>query len=100
MLKARCVTGRPVSEGMMLKILAAVGVNRHLTGDCWGSCGAHRMCDHDSGLCVPQPCGGECRYDEICEHERCVRRPTEQPWLRTEVDGGNTIPADDGGLDP
>jgi hypothetical protein len=76
--------------------VAAVGVNRHLTGDCWGSCGAHRMCDHDSGLCVPQPCGGECRYDEICQHERCVLRPTERPSFSTDVDGGAN-PDDDGG---
>jgi hypothetical protein len=76
--------------------VAAVGVNRRVTGDCWGSCGAHRMCDRDSGLCVPQPCGGECRYDEICQHERCVLRPTERPALSTDVDAGTNADDDSG----
>ena len=79
--------------------MAAVGVNRSLTGDCWGSCGAHRMCDRDSGMCVPQPCGGECRYDEICEHDRCVLRRTEQA-RRTDFDGGEASDEDAGELGP
>src|SRR5689334_21218162 len=74
----------PAAAVMGATGVAAVGVNRSITGDCWGSCGAHRMCDHDSGMCVAQPCGGECRYDEACENEKCVFRRREQPVVNTD----------------
>jgi len=67
--------------------VAAVGVNRSLTGDCWGWCGAGSVCDRDSGLCVRQPCGGNCRYDEACENDTCVLRRREQPVPPADVDG-------------
>jgi hypothetical protein len=57
--------------------VAAVSANRAVTGDCWGSCHSGNVCERDSGLCVPRPCGGECRYDETCEMGRCVQKRRE-----------------------
>jgi hypothetical protein len=67
--------------------VAAAGVNRSVTGDCWGSCQGHTMCERDSGLCVPIPCGGECRYDEACVDGRCAPRRREQPGSPIDADG-------------
>ena len=71
--------------------VAAVGVNRSLTGDCWGWCHAGSVCDRDSGLCVRQPCGGECQYDELCENGRCVLRRRERTASVPDTDGATSL---------
>jgi hypothetical protein len=73
--------------------VAAVAVNRSVTGDCWGNCLGKTMCERDSGLCIPRPCGDECRYDEVCVNDRCVMRRREQPGAMTD-DGGVSEPGD------
>jgi hypothetical protein len=82
-LTAACVLGGvgPVVGSTVLagSSVAAVGMHRQVTGDCWGACQIGTMCDRDSGLCVPKPCNNECRYDEKCESGRCVRRSREAP---------------------
>ena len=69
--------------------VAAVAVNRKVTGDCWGNCLGKTTCDRDSGLCIPRPCGDECRYDEVCVNERCVFRPREQPGSAIDADSAD-----------
>jgi len=76
--------------------VAAVGVNRSITGECWGAC-VGGICDRDSGMCVPRPCRGECRYDEVCENDKCVLRRREQPAFAAEPDGSTPLQDDDGG---
>ena len=68
--------------------VAAAGANRKVTGDCWGSCRAGAVCNKDSGMCEMPACGGNCRYDEVCEMERCVLKRREAV-SRTAVDGGD-----------
>jgi hypothetical protein len=63
--------------------VAAAGVNRAVTKDCWGQCLHGLVCDRASGLCVKRPpCGGACPADETCDDtgaaERCVRK--EGSW--------------------
>ena len=57
--------------------VAAAGVNRAATGDCWAQCRNGMMCDRDSGTCVAVPCGGACPADWRCERlgnrEQCVQ---------------------------
>lgn len=74
--------------------VAAVGVNRSITGECWGAC-VGGICDRDSGMCVPRPCRGECRYDEVCENDKCVFRRREQPVPAPDLDGGASTEDDD-----
>jgi hypothetical protein len=76
----------PAAAVMGASGVAAVGVNRSVTGDCWGSCSAHWMCNRDSGMCVRKPCGGECRVDEVCENDQCVVRRREQPGIALDFD--------------
>ncbi|HMI88136.1 MAG TPA: hypothetical protein VK550_28825 [Polyangiaceae bacterium] len=90
----------PAAAVMGASGVAAVGVNRSRTGDCWGSCSAHHVCDRDSGMCVAQACGGDCRIDEVCEHERCVLRRREQPGVAPDIDGSAVSPDEDGGVSP
>jgi hypothetical protein len=78
--------------------VAAVGANRAATGDCWGNCvPGHTICDRKSGMCKARPCRGECRYDEVCQDDKCVRRQREQPSTAIDTDGGD---ADGGELSP
>jgi hypothetical protein len=85
----------PAAAVMGASGVAAVGVNRSVTGDCWGSCSAHHRCDRDSGMCVRQPCGGECRINEACENDKCVLRRREQPVPVYDDDGGPGVPRAD-----
>ena len=87
----------PAAAVMGATGVAAVGVNRSMTGDCWGSCYAPQVCERDSGLCVRRPCDGECRIDEMCENERCVLRRREQSASANDGDGGTTPEHDDSG---
>jgi hypothetical protein len=73
--------------------VVATGINRSVTGDCWGNCLGKTMCERDSGLCIPRPCGDECRYDEVCVNDRCVLRHREQPGAMID-DGGDSEPSD------
>jgi hypothetical protein len=78
--------------------VAAVGVNRSITGGCWGACQVHWRCERDSGLCVPPPCRDECHFDEVCENDRCILRHREQPGAANDdIDGGPTPLETDGG---
>ncbi|HEX7600518.1 MAG TPA: hypothetical protein VF316_02890 [Polyangiaceae bacterium] len=63
--------------------VAAAGVNRAVTKDCWGQCLGGLVCDRESGVCVKRPpCGGVCKDDETCDDtgatERGVRK--EGSW--------------------
>ena len=98
MLTASCVligvAPYPAAAVMAGTGVAAVGVNRAVTGDCWGNCLGKTTCERDSGLCIPRPCGDECRYDEVCENDRCVFRQREQPGAAIDADAGS--PQSDG----
>lgn len=89
--------------------VAAAGVNRAVTGECWASCAPGQACDRARGVCVPIPCGGKCPPDERCvesaQGERCERRvaesavpeevePAEGEWAEPASDG--VAPADAG----
>jgi hypothetical protein len=41
-------------------------------------------------MCKARPCRGECRYDEVCQDDKCVRRQREQPSTAIDTDGGDT----------
>jgi hypothetical protein len=59
------------AAGATAVAVAATGVHRALTGDCWGRCSPGYACNHESGLCVP----GEC--DPICPAgSSCTVTPT------------------------
>jgi hypothetical protein len=45
-------------------------------GGCYGICGSGLQCNHETGMCDPIPCRGQCPSDEVCEvthkGEHCV----------------------------
>ena len=46
--------------------VAAVGVNRQATGDCWARCSKGYACDPESGTCVAGECAPECVPPSRC----------------------------------
>lgn len=48
-------------------VVAATGVRRASTGDCWASCSRGYVCARDQGLCVPGECSPSCAADEVCQ---------------------------------
>ena len=66
--------------------VAAAGANRAITGECWGAC-VGGLCDRDSGVCIARPCGGECRYDEVCKDGQCILRRREEPPVANDDAG-------------
>ena len=48
-------------------LVAAVGVHRARTGDCWGHCGPGLACDAKSGLCLSGQCEPACGNGETCQ---------------------------------
>lgn len=51
--------------------VAAVGLNRAVTGDCWGRCQAGYLCNQESGLCERGECMPPCATGS-----HCTRGPT------------------------
>lgn len=47
-------------------MVAATGVNRALTGECWAACTPGHVCDHESGLCVAGECSPTCPETQTC----------------------------------
>lgn len=47
-------------------MVAATGVNRSLTGECWAACTPGYVCDHESGLCVRGECSPACPDTQTC----------------------------------
>lgn len=47
-------------------MVAATGVNRALTRECWAACTPGYVCDHESGLCVRGECSPECPETQTC----------------------------------
>lgn len=47
-------------------MVAATGVNRALTGECWAACTPGYVCDHESGLCVRGECSPACPDTQTC----------------------------------
>ena len=45
--------------------VGAAVVNRKLTGDCYASCPAGYVCNHDTGVCDRRSC--TCPADQVCE---------------------------------
>jgi hypothetical protein len=66
--------------------VGAVALHREVTGECWGACQVHWICNRDSGLCEPPPCGGECRIDEVCQQNRCIHPQKEEPVAGMIID--------------
>ena len=87
----------PAAAAMAATGVAAVGVNRSITGDCWGACVGRTTCERDSGLCVPRACGDECRIDEVCENDKCILRRREQPSFAATPDASPPPEDGDGG---
>lgn len=56
--------------------VAAAGINRAVTGECWATCPTGMRCDKAAGTCVALPCGGRCPADAHCAviegKETCV----------------------------
>jgi len=50
--------------------VAAVGLNRALTGGCWGQCRAGYLCNHGSGLCERGECAPPCATGSHCARAR------------------------------
>jgi hypothetical protein len=47
--------------------VAATGVNRAVTGDCWSQCPRGSQCNHETGVCERLPCSSSCPADLTCE---------------------------------
>jgi len=47
--------------------IGAVGVNRAVTGDCWGRCQKGYLCNQGSGLCERGECTPPCAVGSHCE---------------------------------
>lgn len=47
-------------------MIAATGVNRKLTGECWAACTPGYVCDYDSGMCVEGECRPPCPETQAC----------------------------------
>ena len=52
-----------VATGAMI---AAVGINRAITDDCWGRCSAGYLCNEESGLCELGECLPGCEVGYHC----------------------------------
>jgi hypothetical protein len=46
--------------------VAAVGVNRAVTGDCWAQCSPGYLCNEKSGLCERGECYPDCEVGSHC----------------------------------
>jgi len=57
--EVKAVTGAAV-------MIAATGVNRKLTGECWAACTPGYVCDHESGMCVVGECRPSCPETQAC----------------------------------
>jgi len=57
--EVKAVTGAAV-------LIAATGVNRELTGECWAACTPGYVCDHESGMCVEGECRPACPETQAC----------------------------------
>ncbi len=57
-------------------MLAATGINRAITKECWAACSPGYVCDHESGLCVPGECSPSCADTQVCtlvkQHLTCL----------------------------
>ena len=58
--------------------VAAVGVNRAITNDCWARCSTGYLCNEESGLCEPGECLPGCEVGSHCVRDvrgmtYCVR---------------------------
>lgn len=47
-------------------MVAATGVNRALTKECWAACTPGYVCNHESGLCEPGECQPSCQETQVC----------------------------------
>ena len=75
-------------------MVAAVGINRAITDECWAACTPGYVCDHESGLCVQGECLPRCSEDQVCarvdEQLTCVHKG--QVYNRNLRGGGPIIP--------
>jgi hypothetical protein len=50
--------------------VAATGVYRHFTDECWAACTPGHVCNRESGLCEPGECQPACPQGQYCmKHE-------------------------------
>lgn len=71
--------------------VAAAGVNRAATDDCWAACQPGEACDHDRGICVRIACRADCPPTHRCVEsprgDRC-ERITPESSLPPDLDAG------------
>ena len=87
--------------------IAAAGINRAITKDCWATCPTGTRCDKAAGVCVALPCRNRCPADERCAivegRETCVRGTRDVAVGSDEIPPLEETPGDAapaGGDDP
>src|SRR5438874_2498518 len=67
-------------------------------GNCVAACVYGTTCNHETGLCDPLPCRGECREDEYCDTLRsvqaCVQGREGPPLAVDDAGGPASVPHD------
>jgi hypothetical protein len=90
LLLSGCGVSAPVAIGAAVNTALAVGVSgaRRARGGCYTTCDHGTECDHDTGLCEPLPCAGECEIGEVC-----ITRGLRS-WCETALPGEEASNAD------
>lgn len=76
-------------------MVAATGVNRALTKECWAACTPGYVCNHESGLCEPGECKPTCQEAQVCARVDGQLSCVDKGWVyNSNVQGqGPTLPS-------